>query len=352
MNTNSKNPFLLLAKYRSALMGFAALWIFIFHDWAPVLTGYGRLAAIERFIRKTGFCGVDIFLFLSGIGMTYSIAKTERLLSFYYKRIKRIILPFIFVAAVRSCLEGWSQIEFWKKISGISFYRESIYAFLWFVPAILTFYLLFPLYYRLLTKSSNKIMFTACVLTLWLIWSIGVRDIMREDLYGFTNRIPIFIIGVLAGWLDQNKEVVFDRMTWGFIACLFALGIYLSYLSNYQDMYILVPVSNCCVPNILMSISLSFLLPQFFHILNEKRYIRPVGKKLVRFFTFYGSFTLELYCLQEWAEKLIRPQMSGVCGDLTINVVLLAIITIAALMISLISKHIWSFADRIVVKSS
>ena len=111
-----RNDFLLINKYRTALMGFAALWILIFHEWVPVFEGGGKLQAAEEFVKRIGFCGVDIFLFLSGIGMTYAIKKTRSLSAFYYKRLKRILFPFIAVAIVSAVLEGWPMVKLLKYV--------------------------------------------------------------------------------------------------------------------------------------------------------------------------------------------------------------------------------------------
>ena len=54
-------------------MGFATLWILMFHVYIPVLGRYDRLLAIESFIKRIGFCGVDIFLIASGIGLVHAI---------------------------------------------------------------------------------------------------------------------------------------------------------------------------------------------------------------------------------------------------------------------------------------
>ena len=174
-----------------------------------------------------------------------------------------MILPFLVVALLNSYTKGWSSAQFWQNVLCISFYRTNVYAILLFVPAILTLYLFFPLYYRLFTRSSGKIRFTLCALTIWLICSLFATNGMRGDLFGFTNRIPIFIIGILTGWLSQKGNPVFDRLTWKLLGLTFLLGLYLSYLSIYQNMYILVPASNCCFPNMLISGTLSFLLARF-----------------------------------------------------------------------------------------
>lgn len=191
-------------------MGFAALWILFFHEWVTLFVNNQVGVNIEGYLKRIGFCGVDIFLLLSGIGLTFAIRKGN-VLTFYYRRIKRILLPFLVMAIIRCALEKWPIIEFWKNISGINFYTKSIYSFLWFVPAILTLYLFFPWYYKLFTKTKKPVLFFLCSLEVWLVFSLFVRETMRGDLYGFTNRIPVFLAGVLLGWLTQQKKTTFTN---------------------------------------------------------------------------------------------------------------------------------------------
>ena len=52
-----------ISQERSGVFGLAILWIMLFHsslrfDWPPL-----------HLIKATGYCGVDVFLFLSGIGL-------------------------------------------------------------------------------------------------------------------------------------------------------------------------------------------------------------------------------------------------------------------------------------------
>jgi len=343
---SSKNGFLLLHRYRSAAMGFAALWIFVFHLWLPVFGRYPKLSMIENFLQRIGFCGVDIFLFLSGIGMVYSIDKSRNLLLFYYKRVKRILFPFLLVAALRCALEHWPAAEFWKNISGVNFYLRDIYSFLWFVPMIVTFYILFPLYYRVFTRASDKFIFTGSVLMVWLAWTLYVRGALREDLFGFTNRIPVFITGILLGWLSKNKEIIFDKLTWAFLALMCFLGLYLSYLSNFTGMYILVPVSNCCIPDILIAVSLPFLIAGALYLLGEWAPARFVGKTVAGVLSFYGIFTFEFYCIQEWLGGYIISKLRERYSFWKINIVVLIGITAAALVVYLISRGFWIGVER------
>lgn len=344
---SDQNGFLLLNRYRGALMGFAALWIYILHEWQTISGEHLRTLWVETFIKRIGFCGVDIFLFLSGMGVVYSIAKSKNVFAFYGKRLRRIVLPFVFVALLYYGPYGWTPAVFWQNILCISFYSKSMYAYLWFVPAILTFYLFSPLYYHFFIRSSGKIRFTLCALILWLAGTLLVAERLRYDLFGLTNRIPVFIIGILAGWLAREGHMAFDRLTWGLLTLMFLLGLYLSYLSIYQDMYILVPESNCCVPNLLMSVSLSFLLPRFLAVLNGKKCFRLFGKALTGLLSFFGLFTLEFYCIQEWMGDLMLPRILGRYGNLMVNVILFAAVVAAALAMHYLFRYFWILADWI-----
>ncbi|MCM1065633.1 MAG: acyltransferase [Eubacterium sp.] len=345
-----ENGIKLLSRYRGALMGFAALLIYLFHIWQPVFGSYpGKIPKIENFVTTIGFFGVDIFLFLSGIGITYSLEKSKNVLFFYYKKIKRIIIPFVLVGILNCWSEGWTSAQFWKNILCVSFYKTSIYSCLWFVPAILTLYFFAPLYYRLFTRASGKVRFTFCALVIWLLCTLYVRDTLRYDMFGFTNRIPIFLIGILAGWFIQNSDMVFDGLAWVGMALTFLLGIYLAYLTNYADMYILVPTSNCCLPNIFLAVSTSFLFVGILSFLCGKRYCRPLGKGLVGIFSFFGKFTLEFYCVQEWLLARLLPRISQY-GNVVANMILFVVITTAALLLYYLSRYFWFFAEWAVQK--
>ena len=54
-------------------MGFAALWILVFHEWQMLSTPGTTAYEVEWYIKYIGFCGVDIFFVLSGIGMSYAL---------------------------------------------------------------------------------------------------------------------------------------------------------------------------------------------------------------------------------------------------------------------------------------
>ena len=103
-NTKAQNDLSLLFKYRKFLMGFAALWILMTHEWQIVTNETSFFFVTENFIKRIGFCGVDIFLLLSGMGLYYSLEKNP-VSRFYYNRLKRVIFPFIIMASIVSQID-------------------------------------------------------------------------------------------------------------------------------------------------------------------------------------------------------------------------------------------------------
>ncbi len=331
----------LLSRYRGAIMGFAALWIFFYHEWQPMLQATS-LAFAEGFIKRIGFCGVDIFLLLSGMGLTYAITK-EKLPTFYYRRFKRLYLPFLLVGVCCLLLKQWDVDAFWGNVTGVNFYRKNMYSFLWFVPAIGSLYVIFPLYYKIFARHKNPITCLLGALAVWLILSVYLRDTLRYDLFGFTNRLPVFLVGVYLGWRSRKGKLHFSFGTWLMLMAVLACGLYLSYETNFKDYYLLVPISNCCIPNLLISVSLPFLLAKLLDLL----YVcKPLGKGLEKAFGFWGMFSLEFYCVQEAIGFQLMPKLYGAGWPAgAVNLAMILAATAAGLLLHLCVKYFWKLAE-------
>ena len=64
--------------FRRELMGIAILWIMLRH--LPISSGYYY---VLDYLMNLGYGGVDMFLFLSGFGLFFSMKKDSRIGSFY-----------------------------------------------------------------------------------------------------------------------------------------------------------------------------------------------------------------------------------------------------------------------------
>lgn len=191
----------------------AAMLILIFHIWIPV---WGN--TVEDFVLKTGYIGVDIFFFLSA----YSLAdKDIRYLSFIKNRFATVYGKYVILVVIAAVIKGMRTSRIVKILFGIELFERGGGAFLWFVPAILLFYLLYPLFVKWNSKYKGVI-----VLICWFIIGLLLdRVIGYTDIFIFLNRIPI----LMAGYYLKRKQLP----QWFLILCI-PVGLVLMDLWGYK----------------------------------------------------------------------------------------------------------------------
>ena len=188
-----------IRRYRAALMGVAIIWIIFFH------------ANLGLPILNKGDMGVDIFFFLSAIGLCYSYEKNSDIIVFYKKRVLRIIptwWPAIaaasFVSSVFLSLPHPRDIgEFLLFFSGVGYWLQGVLHasvrvvyFEWYIPTLLLFYTLFPL----LVKRRSLLLFA--ILGMWeiVVWystTAAGAELPQEIRDLSVPRVSIFIYGLL-----------------------------------------------------------------------------------------------------------------------------------------------------------
>lgn len=353
-NNTSRSVLTLLSRYRGIVMGFAALSIVYFHEWQFLFAGHDRLFRAEEIFHRSIIFGPDLFFLMSGIGLTFAMQK-YKLLPFWVKRLRRIAIPTLVAALCMALTWHWSVLDYVKNVTGWNFYAHNMYSFLWFIPAIMTLYVVFPLYWRFFSRAKNQLVFTLVALAVWAAISYGGVHLFRADLYGFINRIPIFLTGVQLGWMTQQEKLPAEQrrgyadltkypaLFWSLMAVFFVAGALLSYFTNQRGLQLGVPDSNCRIPNYLLSTSLTAFLVKGCELLDRSR----VGHAVVAFFGFYGAMSLEFYAIQEWLGGLLLPYLQPHLPNLVINLVLLAVITAAGYALWALNKYFWVGVDRL-----
>ena len=293
--TESKEGLLdAVSKHRAQIMGFAAMWIFIFHvrNEVTVFKGIPVIGNIDHFFVNIGFNGVDIFLFLSGWGLYHAINK-HSLLVFYKRRYRRLILPFVIACLAGLAFSRWSFVRFIKALTCWTFLTENVNEPKWFIPAIAIYYLFFPLYRKLFDKFSNKYIFTGAVIALWTGASFVLPLITpRTDIYGVIGRIPVFVIGVLAGWYTFNGKKIKGPWIWIVFAVMLIAGFQMEYYVAFDKVNLINPAMSCALPGLMIGIPMCFIVGQVFALLDKALFIQKV-------YGFLGSITLEFYTVQE-----------------------------------------------------
>lgn len=182
-------------------MGMAILWVVLFH---AKFEFHGILDTIQTI----GYGGVDIFFLLSGIGLYYSLRKSEKLLPFYQRRAKRIFpayLPFILIWLIYMIQSSeWRTDIIIKVIAGNLFmtgWGAGIGAqFNWYVQVIFWIYLMSPLFYRLVISLSKK--WQKAFLLLWAIL-LGIAFWTDNNHLMGVSRLPVFLVGMM--WAHEES---------------------------------------------------------------------------------------------------------------------------------------------------
>lgn len=204
--------------YREELMGIATIGIILCHA-----VGRGvQLPSMIAYLFGFGNFGVEIFLFLSGVSMYFSLHKKnqddpwggQKIISWYGKRFKRILIPYFIIAGpawIIYCIvhdmNGWSFLYY---LSTIGFWMEHNGD--WFIAMLIPLYLITPVLGRVIDKSKSRFLSAAI-----LILVIGGIVLMLEptknaavwgNIIFVLKKIPIFIIGYwVAKPVQEEKQI-------------------------------------------------------------------------------------------------------------------------------------------------
>ncbi len=342
-----RTPLDLVSHYRSAIMGAAALFILLYHCWIKQNIQLWILPLVEERLLTHGFIGVEMFLFLSGMGLTSSIGKYDHVWQFYGKRVRRMAFPYLFAVLLYTWRRGQGIKEFLLLATGITHMTESIMALLWYVPAAMVLYVLFPLYHRFLIRSKSETVFTFNAIGLWLILTIAFQDIVRGDLWVFVNRIPVFLLGILAGRMQQTRRMEFTTTHWFGVLIALILGFETTRIAQTGRIAIF-PGAVYSVEAAMLGIALVFMIGL---LCWQMEACTGLPGKLMRRATALlktiGRFSLELYCIHEWIYSEIYRCLDGRVSTMMINMVTILINLLAAWLLLAIENAFWKGFDKV-----
>ncbi|MGN1262408.1 MAG: acyltransferase family protein [Prevotella sp.] len=239
-----------LSRHRSVLMGVAMLMVMLFHVNGPLHDTLWQCAL------RCGNVGVDMFLFLSGIGLWFAWTKTKtadgcdkagdtscrngmacRLKTFYLHRYRRIYpcwLLFACLYYIPQCVAGSRSVA--DTVADIAvnlcFWTHTELTF-WFVPAIMMLYTVAPAYMELISHRRvwrwlPAVFMMVCV----LIQYHAPLHAAVSHLEIFFSRIPIFLLGINAGELVMEKRRLDPSAVW-FLLLVFAVSA--AACLNFED---------------------------------------------------------------------------------------------------------------------
>ncbi len=269
-----------ISAYRSELMGWSILWVMMLHFTFNQIKPLG-------FIAQYGFAGVDIFLFVSGFGLFYSLEKNSNLLHFYKKRVLRIIPTYYLLGFIINLLQTHDDIlTFIFRYSTIGFWIGKEYAE-WFIPSLIFLYCVSPFLKTLIDKKYFALIGTVALFIYIVAYVFTDKEhIMDRSHFFLLYRIPAFILGMIcAYWLKNNIS-----SNYFFFLLLLGLPFFMYFFPFHHQIYNF------------KYFSLAFLLPLFvsiFILLSKYlKWLSPILKRM-------GEASLEIYLIQGYFFALV-----------------------------------------------
>lgn len=188
-------------------MGLAMLWIMLYHAfyWTPRWE-WGRQ------VKELGFCGVDIFLLLSALGVAMSIIRRGEGYGAYLKRRLIRVLPLYFLVtgcyglALRLAGEIDLKTVAWT-VSTLFYWFDKPHCFNWYIPALVGFYLIAPP----LVKLLQRLRWPGVAVTVsWAVCFVAYHAWAARGIFeangGTVMRLPVFLLGLLLGLFIVRKQ--------------------------------------------------------------------------------------------------------------------------------------------------
>lgn len=207
-----------ISQYRTELMGVATLLVILGHSAA---NGVVMPAWMESLCGLASV-GVDIFLLVSGLGLWYSLRKSDLIdrggvFAWYRRRYARVLVPYMLISLVANVLAisrgsqtittailDITTINYWLNHRGA-----------WFIAMLIPLYAITPLHDYICRKVKNPLLFNLFVICLFVVISCIPNTIDNIALHRLIDNVlfvifhlPAFFVGFMIAPLAKiDKEV-------------------------------------------------------------------------------------------------------------------------------------------------
>jgi len=248
---------------------------------------------INLFFSYFGHFGLQIFIFISGVGLALSMQNRDRNWGiFMIERLKKLyplmITGFVFLVVYKIAFDGqmigWYYIrEFIYKLLFLHTFNISKDSALsltgpwWFFGLIFQLYVIFPLLFKMIKKYRIKAFLVICLIS--YVWIYISQYVYQPKAYillfqNAPGHLPVFALGIL---LALNPGIKIHYF-WGILALIiFSLG-------NYYKLFF--PLTFLSV-TILLIFGFSKFMP---FLLNKTKRTKAV-------LTFYGSISMVIFAI-------------------------------------------------------
>ena len=199
---NTKNLQSDISLYRSGIMGLSIISVMLFHQ-------YFLHNPILNLFHNYGYWGVDVFLFLSGMGMVRSL-ETHSLLGFYKRRFRRIVPACCLCGSIKYIVYILMGSSVLILKDGLHLgWRSAMSLDLWYINTILLYYLFSPFLYKALSYHPRTTL--SCVFFAYFMSGLTIREQVGFDWTTFVGilawsleRLPVFTLGMFFALHDRT----------------------------------------------------------------------------------------------------------------------------------------------------
>lgn len=196
-----------ISRFRGELMGLAMLFIILFHVWVRRDDPFYGL-------HRCGNVGVDMFLFLSGVGLWFAWTRHPDTRLFYARRFARIFPAWFVMACLFYVPDFLGSGRYSSSLAdligdvtlNLGFWEHDELTF-WYIPAIMALYIAAPPYMWLVSRQPVY----RWLPVLMVVWCVAVQWV--EPLHSavghieiFWSRVPVFFLGINAGQLVMERR--------------------------------------------------------------------------------------------------------------------------------------------------
>ncbi|MBO7055029.1 MAG: acyltransferase [Bacteroidales bacterium] len=308
-----------ISKEDTTLIKGLAIFCIVMHNffhWMPPSPGENEFLFDERLIQNffslltskpseiinilfsyLGHYGVQIFIFISGVGLTYSMKKNERswgnFMGYRLKKLYPLLLTGIIVFFISTILTTKSLVTKleWHELTYKMLFLHTllpnsglkVVGPWWFFGLIMQLYLLFSFLYKFIEKYNWRALIALCIISYGCFFISHTYFHELRDISLMQNapgHLPEFCFGI---WFAQNRDKKIPIL-WLFISiALFVLG-------NFFQV---------CFPFTFISVTIIFLFAYPY----LKKLICWKQNYLQSFFLFLGNLSMIIFVVH----TIFRP---------------------------------------------
>lgn len=296
--------------FRNELYGIAAIWIILYHvarytDPFVITAMEGASGVGLQIVNKAfgyvrwlflyGNLGVDIFLFLSSIGL-YQSYHNNSLGRFYVRRFNRVVLPYLLVAIVYFAWHDFIRFD-----NGVSQYLLNVSTAelwisgkfpIWYASFIVIMYAIYPLLYK--WDEKTKHISTILIIIAWVVFTVFMwykKLPLYVNCERAVSRFPVFLLGIIAA-PHVFKGDGFPIKPWMFIlSCVVVIAGLVSMTFIYVPAFIR--------RYILGAVGIAIIV--IWATFRNRGWLKHIAKPL----KFVGAMTFETYMLHVIIKEII-----------------------------------------------